>query len=225
MEIFRSYRALKPLATGGGVLTAEEAMKWQGASLGPGFLRSERYAAMLTRQSDPSVKVYGTVINNKDRITLDIPLMEHTPVEVLRQQAAEATFFGEIDPDKFRTFVTGDFITDKLLAYLNRTQAGVLPEAVPAWFHKAFGLEHLEHFSNFYIGSHGGSSTYGYTHHATIEPKLPRRLRGGRDYAGPHDFTEAAQQSIPHLRISPLPVETLMQGVQATLQFQPQYWK
>lgn len=216
-----------PAVVTGEVLTAPEieALKWEEASLGPGFMRRERYAALLTRRDNPASKVYASLEVHPSRLTLDIPLSEDTPEEILRHQAYLTTFFGDIDPVMFRSFATADFTAGKLMAFLNKKTAGTYPKTSTDWFHKSFGVNLHDRSGDYFIGSHGVRTEHGFNHNETIERSSSFRSNEEPDIQSVIAFARGAENAFRHLSITPLPVETYLQDIQSTLKFLPKDWK
>lgn len=159
---------------------------------------------------------------------VDIPLKEPTPTNILVEQAyLNSTFFGEIDPEKYRKYALNPYNASDLLAFLNRTEAQVESDEMPQWFYENFQVEHLESYGRMYIGSHGGSSKFGHTFNATIE------YNSNKDNGGKSIVEEAVAISRdinrsfsgPHIELSPLPVNDYLDILQTTLKFCPQDWE
>ena len=229
MELGRLIDILKPKAVLSGDFRSEvaeqEVKRWEEAYLGRSLFQ-DVYVALLALRNDPSKKVYATLVVDPWSVRIDIPLADHTPEETLIQQAYETTIFGEIDPEKYRPFATGEFTRGYLLALLNRKTAGVSPDDTPEWFYTTFGVKHLEPYGDLYIGSHGGQGTYGYTHNATIEWRKSRtQVIIGMSTLAALDFAKVTQRSLPHMSVTPLPVDVYLEDVQSTLKFLPRDWE
>ena len=204
----------------------EELKNWESAFLGKEeFWTEQAYLASLALRREPSIKIYALLRSNPLRTIIDIPLNDPTPQEILAREAyLGTTVFGEIDPEKYRAFATNVYTRDHLLALANRQTAGVKSEKVDEWFYTAFGVEHLKQYGGIYIGSTGGLGEYGHHFNVTIENK--NRERGVKDTSitTAVDFAKVAQQSLPHITINPLPVDTYLQDMRSQLKFLPQDW-
>jgi hypothetical protein len=214
----------------GGEITAEVREQWEAAYLGKNFLGKREFIISLTPHDDPSKRVYGAVGVDWD-VDIDIPVTDPTPQEELLTEAyLNATLFGEIDLDKYRGFATDEFKKDELLAFLNRSRAGVASDDVPTWFYNTFHVDHLEKYGSVYIGSHGGAGEYGYDYTVTISP-LQRSLDSDRrdetaetSIQRANNYVQVVRESLPGIDITPLPVDEYLQDVQNTLRFLPRDW-
>lgn len=193
---------------------------WERAYLGKSLSR-DVYCATLALSADNSKEVYAFMIADPLRVSLDIPLVDHTPQDTLLQEASETTFFGKVVPKRYRAFATNEFTRHHLLAFLNRKKAGVLPDEVPEWFYTTFGVKHLEEYGSVYLHSHGGAGKYGQNHCATIERSSPADHVDDMTTRMAIDFAKVIQESLPHLSVEPLPVKAYLQDLQSTLQFLP----
>lgn len=201
-----------------------EIRKWEEAFLGKSLFQQDEYAVLLVLRSDPSKRLYGSLVVDPRRVLIDIPLVDHTPEEALARQVYETTFFGEVDPEKYRATATKEFTREHLLAFLNRKAAGVFPGETPDWFYTTFGVKHLEPYGSLYIGSHGGQGTYGYDYNATIESRRRAGEVAGKSVISAIDFAQTTQRSLPHIRVTPFPVDGYLQEVRSTLKFLPRDW-
>lgn len=201
---------------------------WESANAGKDFLGRNSFLVLLGRRDDPTKMIYATLEVGRLGVRIDIPLVEHTSEEELRQSVnLHPTLWGDIDPEGYRK-ATETFTREAVLAALNRrvTDADT-PGDVPARFYDMLGISHGEAYGSVLIGSHGGLATHGYDFNATIEP-LPRELLNdlkGLPEAAQVDaalgYAQFVEASLPHLTVSPLPVDSYIQDVQATLQFLP----
>lgn len=209
----------------------QERKQWEAAFIGRDIFGKREYLLSLSLRDDPSKRIYAALGTNDLGAEIDIPLTDPTPKEELAREAyLNATFFGEVDPEKYQEFATDSFRKDHLLALLNRNAAGVDSDGVTDWFHTTFGVTHLERNGSVYIGSHGSAGKYGYTHTATIRP-LKRdsssRLRDEIDEMSMQkatDFAHEVRKSLPHIDVVPLAIFTYLQEVQDALQFLPRDW-
>lgn len=209
----------------------QERKQWEAAYIGRDFLGKREYLLSLTLRDDPSKKIYAALGTNDLGAEIDIPLTDPTPQEELSRDAyLKATFFGEVDPEKYHEFATDSFRKDHLLVLLNRNAAGVDPDGVTDWFHTTFGVTHLDRYGSVYIGSHGGAGKYGYNHTATISP-LKRdhdsRQREETDEMSEQkaiEFAHEVSKSLPHIDVVPLAIPTYLQDAQNALQFLPRDW-
>lgn len=229
MEFGRRFGLLRPKTVPSGdpksEVTEYEAKRWEEAFLGKSLFQQDVYALLLALCNDPSKKIYASLVVDPLKPYIDIPLIDHTPQDVLARRAYMTTFFGEVVPEKYHAFATDEFIRDHLLALLNRKTAGVSPDEVSKWFYTTFRLEHLKRYGPIYIGSHGGANTYGYDHHATIESSSQADGVKGMTTRAAVDFAKVVQRSLPHLIVEPLPIDTYLQDVQSTLKFLPRDWE
>lgn len=198
-----------------------EGIKWEPAFLGTNMFQREVYLASLALQGATPKRAYAFMITNGYSTSIDVPLIDPTPDDRLAQQAYETTFFGEVDPERYRTFATNEFTREHLLASLNRTQAGVSPDEVHTWFYTTFGVEHLGRYGSVYIGSHGGRDSFN----ATIESIPHANTSEGNATRAAAQFADFVERSIPQLSVEPLPVETYLQDIQNTLKFLPRDWR
>lgn len=229
MEFGRRIGLLRPKMASSGDPKSEmaeyEVKRWEEAFLAKSLLQEDVYAALLALRCDPSKKVYASLAVGPRRVSIDIPLKDQTPQKTLVQSAYETTFFGEVNPEKYRAFATGEFTRDHLLAMLNRDTAGVSVDEAPGWFYTTFGVEHLKSYGSLYIGSYGGQSAYGYDYNATIENRTRTSEVTGRSAISAIDFAQATQRSLPHISVSPLPIDAYLQQVQSALKFIPRDWE
>lgn len=198
----------------------EEAKKWEQAHLGRNIYWGEMHLAFLVLRSDPTKRVYTSLLSGlqNDSFFTAIPLIDHTPQDRLAEEAyLRSTFMGEVDPEKYRAFATGEFNSDKLLAFLNRENAGVSPDDITKWFYKTFGLGHQKQYGPVSIGSQGGMYPDGLHYNVTIEGR--RKM-----VATAAGFAQVVEKSLPQISLSPLPVETYMQDLQSALKFLPRDW-
>ncbi|MEK7605428.1 MAG: hypothetical protein AAB478_02770 [Patescibacteria group bacterium] len=209
----------------------QERKQWEAAYIGRDFLGKREYLLSLALRDDPLKRIYAALGINDLGAEIDIPLTDLTPQEELARDAyLKATFFGEVDPDKYHEFATDSFTKDHLLALLNRNAAGVQPGDVTDWFHTTFGVTHLERYGSVYIGSHGGLGEYGYDHNATISPLKRDHDSRQRDETEEMsmgkaiDFAHVVRKSLPHIDMVPLAIPTYLQDAQDALQFLPRDW-
>ncbi|SRR5260221_3074391 len=205
---------------------------WQSAYAGTNFLDTKSYLVLLALRDDPTKKIYATLEIGRLGVKIDIPLEEHTPqVELLNEAYLHSTFFGEIDPERYREHATETFTAEKLLAFLNKTSTGAdTPNDAPSRFYDMLNLSHGRDYGLIHISSHGGSTRRGYDFNATIEPMLREFHADLTDASeekqinNAQGFTHLVQVSLPHMTITPLPVETYLQDVQNALRFLPRDW-
>lgn len=230
MEFGRQFGLLRPKTVPSGdpksEVTEHEAKRWEEAFLGRSLFQQDVYAVLLALRNDPSKKIYASLVVDPYRVSIDIPLVDHTPQETLIQQAYKTTFFGEVVPEKYHAFATDEFTRDHLLALLNRKIAGVSSDETPDWFYTTFNVKHLKPYGSLYIGSHGGQGTYGYDYNATIEENRPRTSEiTGKSAISATEFAQATHRSLPHISVNPLHVDAYLQEVQSTLKFLPRDWE
>ncbi len=201
---------------------------WQSAFAGTDFLGTKAFLVLLALRDDPTKIIYATLEIGGLGARIDIPLEEHTSEEELRRSInLHPTLWGGTDPDGYRE-ATETFSRGRLLASLNRTTTGAdTPNHVPARFYGMLHISHGEVYGAVHVGSHGGSTQRGYDFNATLEPMLGEfrndsiRASEGVQIDQAMAFGQLVQASLPHLTVTPLPVDTYLQDVQATLQFLP----
>lgn len=228
MELLRRFRALRPEALPNPeppvAPTDVDTEAWEHAFLGRYWFQGNVCCATLALRSDDSKKAYAYMSVSPRRVSLDIPLLDHTPQETLLQKAYETTFFGEVVPERYRAFAKDEFNRDHLLAFLNRKKAGVSPDEVLEWFYATFGVKHLKKYGSIYLSSHGGVNRYGYDYFATIERSSTADSVDDITTRAAIDFANDVQKSLPHLSVEPLPVDAYLQDLQSTLKFLPRDW-
>ncbi len=214
-------------------MTDEVYAQWESAYLGRHWYTRE-FLVSLSRKNDSSIRAYATLeLNSHGHDKIEIPLSDPTPERVLVENAYKnATFFGEVDPEKYQSFATDEFNKKELLAFLNRSIAGVSPAEYPDWFGETLDVAVLQKYGPFYISTHGGVCEYGYDHNATI---LLRELGNRRGISiepetkvesitRAHDFTNMIENVIPHIDVAPLSTTMYLDELQSHLRFLPQDW-
>lgn len=204
---------------------------WQSAHAGTNFLGTNEYLVLLASRTNPKKKIYAVLELGSLGAQIDIPLEEHTPGDELRNSVnLHPTLWGDIDPEGSHE-ATETYTKEKLLAFLNRTSTGAdTPNGVPGKFYDMLNLRHGERYGSVFISSHGGSTRRGYNFNATIEPIL-REFHDDLKYASEevqmakaHEFTQLVEASLPHLTVTPLPVDEYLGEVRQALRFLPRDW-
>lgn len=202
--------------------TNADTAKWKEAYLTRSSIpEGYTYAALLALQADPSKRLYTQLQVQDTRVFLDIPLIDRSPNRTLAERAyAEATFFGEVDQERYRRFATDTFRSEQLFALLNRESAGVGNAEIATWFYTTFRVEHLKPYGDLFVGSHGGSTTF----FATLENRnrMPTPLEDPTVLAAA--FGRKVLESLPHVSLNPLPVNSYLQDLQPALRFLPKDW-
>ena len=223
MGIERIFKSTRPEAAPSAELKSE-IKKWKEASFdGPICLRGE-YAILLSLRSDSSKKVYASLVVYPSRVNIDIPVMDNTPQEELIKSAYDTTFFGEVDPEKYREFATGPN-RRSLLAFLNRTKAGVTSNETPQWFYATFGLKSQGPYDSVYIGSSGGIGNYGYESSITIGGSSETDDIAGNEEISAIAFAQMTQKSLLNIIVTPLSIDRYLEDIQSTLKFLPKDWE
>jgi hypothetical protein len=214
-----------------GEISEEERKQWETAYLGKDFLGKREYGVSLTLHDNPSIRVFAAISTDSLGVEIDIPLIDRTPEqELLNEAYLNTTLFGEIDPEKYRSFATEEYKKEQLFAFLNRKMAGVEIDDVPDWFYSTFNMDHFERYGAVHISSHGGGGEYGHDFNATINPINRSSDYNRRDETQEasiqraNDYVQTVRQSLPHIDVKPLPVKSYLQDVQDTLRFLPRDW-
>lgn len=207
--------------------TEEKIKEWEQAYLGRHSYRGDVFVASLALHRDPASRIYAYLRNSflGDRVSADIPLIDHSPISRLVENAyLGLTLFGEIDPEQYRAFATNEFNCDPLLVFLNREKAGVAPDDTTKWFYKTFGLEHQRRYGSVYVGSHGGMLMDGLRFNVTIMRRSTIEAKEEDATRSVAAFAQVVEGSLPHISVNPMPVETYLQELQSALKFLPRDW-
>lgn len=200
-----------------------ERQAWEAAELTRDYLNKQPvYAATLTTTEDPSVGVFAFVdYHMGGRPWVNIPLHNDTPDEVLvTDYYNNATFFGEIDQERFTVRATMPFEINRLMAFLNRQTAGMGVSEASEWFHKNFDINYNSRYGSVFASSLGGSNDYGEDHTVTFETDF----NGWNEPESPEDFARRLGECLPYLNLTPLPKQGYLQAVQSALPFLPRDW-
>lgn len=203
-----------------------DSSRWESA-----FLTSDRmfnedlYITSLSLRDQPSSKIYAHIIASERRTEIDIPIMDSLPETKLVQEAYnEATFFGEVDQEAFREFACDRFTSKNLLAMLNRKTTGLPYDEMPDWFYSTFKVDHLKQYGQILIGSHGGSTEYGYDFNITFENRN-RDKTYDKSASGVAQYVLEASNSLPQVDIVPVDINTYLNKVSSNLMFLPKDWE
>lgn len=213
----------------GNVYKEEERLDWESALLVDGSRyrhlwegehSSNVYATKLSVRDNPAASFYTYLRFSGDRPSVDIPLYDSrgTKEQLVEEFYTSATFFGEIDREKFEELATYEYALDKIMAYMNQQLVGASHDQTPEWFYDTFGVDHLLGSKDAYIGSHGGRDSFS----ATIE--LDFRNRSKDALIDPDTFVQKTNAAFPHLMLSPLPKAEYLQAIESTLPFLPKDW-
>src|SRR5690606_28536881 len=105
------------------------------------------YATKLTVRDNPAMSFYTYLRYSGDWPTVDVTLYHHprgTKEHLVQQFYTSATFFGEIDQEKFEELATDQYMLDNVMTYMNQKLVGASNEHEPEWFYDAFGVKDLE---------------------------------------------------------------------------------
>ncbi|HVZ58639.1 MAG TPA: hypothetical protein VG935_02705 [Patescibacteria group bacterium] len=209
------------------VLDLEETKKWEAAYFGENIFHTQGYAVTLSPSEDLAHTIYASLEQKTYGTEIDIPLVDPTPDSDLVTAAYKSsTFFGELDPDKFRQFATNWSRKEQLLAFLNRQTAGVPEDDIIRWFLATFDVKHNQNYGDVYISSHGSWNS----DNLTISPRRRERNPFNRGYSPDmsslvaHRYAQVANASLPQMDITPLAINDYLRTVQDTLHFLPQDW-
>ncbi len=209
-------------------LSEEERRQWEESYLGRSFIGDYEYSMMITLKDNNDLVSFGFLRTNPSRVAIDIPLAGDIAYEELINKAyAEGTFFGEVDPEKFKEFATESFTKNELLVLLNRNYSGVESDEDSDWFFEKFQLDHNKSYKDVAVSSHGGGRSF----YAEIIPNIAFKF-ASRHFHETYEeskfrasnYRNVTQKSLPHLTITPLPVDSYLQLVEDNLPFLPRNW-
>ena len=197
-----------------------ESQAWQEAELTQDYNGPIYAATLAAEESDGNpVSVVAYVrADSLGRFVVNIPTRDETPVETLVNSFyQEATFFGEIDPERFETMATDWRHIEQLMVLMNRQAANVGINQNSNWFYNNFGVDHLMPYGEVYIGSRGGPDHFI----VTIEQHDHQRDA----WANLTHLEQSVNESLPHLSFSPVPKKAYLQKVPSVLPFLPRDWE
>jgi hypothetical protein len=181
--------------------------------------REKWRSAYLNHHKEPNTLVFATTLVNTRNNRQICGLLEYEKgrfdpslnsriIIPLKDETPDDQIIGEISQLKNphfsqenRNLLADRFSVRIYFAFLNRRAAQVTSKEMPGWFYQNLEVGHLQNFNRrrLYIGSFGSLDTFD----ATIEfnrPEYRRELRRT-------DFATFVEDSIPHLRVIPLPAE------------------
>jgi hypothetical protein len=205
-------------------LSRSEVWAWESARLQNGPFNEVSFAALVSKRDQPEVEIIARVSVGALGKAIEILLIDPTPIEELRGEAYNKTFFGKIMPHTLQKFAGGIGRRDHLIAHTNQIAAETEMGEMNKWFYRQFDLKDGAAYGSFCSMLHGRAGAHGHESYAAIAP-LPLHQPSEASTPEAALFAQSVN-SEPTLPISirPLPIDDYTQRVSEALRFLPKDW-
>jgi hypothetical protein len=198
---------------------------WREARIRNTPFQESVFAAIISPREKPGTELFATIRVDLRGAQIDVPLLDPTPPDELRQEAYDLTFWGAIEPEALREFATGAGRHDPLIALANCTAAEQEMAALPDWFYEQFAVEHSHRYDSIYTTSRSSLKIKGgHDFHAIIAPTIPQKPTLGVVAEATLFAHSVNNEPTLPISIRPLPIDDYTQRVSEALQFLPSDW-
>lgn len=205
-------------------LSRSEVWAWESARLQNGPFNEVSFAALVSKRDQPEIETIARVSVGALGNAIEIPLIDPTPVEVLRDEAYNLTFWGKIMQHTMQKFAGSIGRRDHLIAHTNQIAAKTEMNEMDKWFYRQFDLKDGAAYGSFCSMLHGKAGSHGHESYAAIFPLPPHQPSAASSPEAALFAQSVNTEPTLPISIRPLPIDDYTQRVSEALRFLPKDW-